>query len=64
MSQLLFAHAEVMPDLVHDRKSDLHTDLGVGVADALDVFLVEHDVGRPGRREYAPLRGGNSDEDA
>ena len=62
--QLLFAHAEIMPDLVNDRKSDLSADLCVGVADALDVFLVEHDVRRTRRRiKHAPLGGRNADED-
>ena len=61
--QLFFAHAEVMADLVNDGEPHLSPYLGVGVADAFNVLLVQHDMRRPCRSiEDASLRCRNSDE--
>jgi hypothetical protein len=42
--QLVFIHAEIMPELVNDRAPDLIPDFGLGGAYRLNILLVEDDV--------------------
>jgi hypothetical protein len=46
--QLFFGHAEVMPQFMHERLADLLSHFSLIGADRLNVFLMQHDVGRTG----------------
>ncbi len=45
--QLLFSHAEIMTKFMDESLANLMTDFRVIGADRLNVFLIEHYVGRP-----------------
>src|SRR5208283_2517163 len=42
--ELLLGHSEIVSEFVDDRAPDLLAQLGLVVADSLDVLLVEHNV--------------------
>ena len=65
VTQLLFAHSEVMAKFVNDGLPNLPTNFIVVGTDGFDVLLVEHDVvGAGGQVEYAFPGGRHAMEDA
>ena len=44
--QLLFGHAEIMTEFMYESLANLMTDFRLIGADRLNVFLIEHDMGR------------------